>query len=196
MVFYPLEYFDEDWAKIEESRTHVVSTYGRVMNTKNRRILKPFVNSYGAVSVNFVGRNGVAIGRPVPLLVAKAFLADGRLNGFDAVISLDGDRQNTHVSNLAWRTKSYALKYHKQFRLQDRKNYTPTPPVYDSETGMIFSCARAAAMFLGYIETELLLAIDEVEPLPWSTKVLEYLPDYNDIFDVVYDTEEDRLIIT
>lgn len=91
----------EHWKKIESSGgEYIVSSRGRVKNSRTGRILKPFVRGK-------TGHLGVQLpsGRKyVHVLVAEAFIGE-RPPGLE-VCHGDNDPTNNDVSNLRWDTRS------------------------------------------------------------------------------------------
>ena len=84
----------EVWSKIENFPEYDVSSYGRIRSSKSDRILSLNPNQFGVLQVGLM-RDGKQWHRSVPLLVAKAFIAQPR-GAFDTPINLDGDRTNNH----------------------------------------------------------------------------------------------------
>lgn len=105
----------EVWEEIWEFPDYLVSTHGRVLNHHTDRVKVSSLNQQGIPNVNLV-QNGLQNRRSVSLLVANAFLPRDPRPDFDTPINLDGDRQNNHISNLAWRPRWFAQRYHTQYK--------------------------------------------------------------------------------
>jgi NUMOD4 motif len=103
----------EEWKSIVFFPDYEVSNHGRIRNRLTDRILALNVNQFNLVQVGLMD-GGIQHHRSVPLLVAKAFIAQPGVP-FDTPINLDGDRHNNRVDNLVWRPRWFAIKYNKQF---------------------------------------------------------------------------------
>lgn len=132
-----------------------VSSHGRIRNDKSGRILVMTVNQHGVVQVGLVHHRGPQVKRSVALLVAKALLLEPEQSAFDTPIHLDGDRLNNHVHNLMWRPRWFAVRYHQQFRSDERGFAVPVIEINSGET---FRDSWAAATKYGLIDREIALA--------------------------------------
>ena len=99
---------------IIDCSNYIVSEDGTVQHATKRHIKKPSVNQYGTHFVNLTDDFGKQRSIPVATIVAKAFLEPENSN-HNTVIFKDGDRSNYHADNLAYRTRSYAIRYNKYF---------------------------------------------------------------------------------
>lgn len=144
---------DEVWRTIPEFPSYSVSTRGRVQNDETERIMAQLLNTTGVVQVGLT-RGLVQYRRSVPLLVASAFIPKKNLE-FTTPINLSGDRFDNEVSNLMWRPKWFAVKYHAQFRNGERGFNVP---VYETTTGEEFETSWEAAIKYGLIDREILIA--------------------------------------
>lgn len=143
----------ESWLEISEFPDYAVSTLGRIMNGITELIKVPTANQQGIPSV-ILTKEKQHYRRGVALLVSQHFLEKPRHFSFDTPINLDGDRFNNEVSNLAWRPRWFALKYHRQFT-------QPRPYKFDGQievlqTSEIFDDVREYAMAYGLLETDVL----------------------------------------
>lgn len=121
----------ELWKPLEEFSGYAVSNFGEVANLKRDRLIMQRPNHQGIAMVGLL-IEGVHTTRSVSLLVADAFLP--RPNDiFNSPINLDGDRMNSHVGNLLWRPRWYAVHYHRQFRSEEL--FDPAPDLELLETG-------------------------------------------------------------
>ncbi|MCD8431018.1 HNH endonuclease [Tenacibaculum finnmarkense] len=101
-------FYNEKWAEIQfdnaisKNEKFIISTYGRVINCKNKPFLvkESFTNGYRSLAVK--KENGNQTGRYVHKLVAQTFLDN--INGV-FVIHLNYDKSENHISNLKWATK-------------------------------------------------------------------------------------------
>lgn len=158
----------EEWRKIERFRDYSVSTLGRVRNDETGRIMAQMRNQTG---IRYVGltRNRKQIRRCVSILVAMAFLEEPEDKTFDSPINLDGDRSNNEVTNLMWRPRWFAVKFHKQFH----DGYSDYPdyiyPVEDVDTGQRFSSSWEASMTQGVLVHDVFLST-ETALCVWPTR--------------------------
>jgi len=143
----------EEWKEIGAFPGYSVSTYGRVRNDTTGRIMAMLRNQKGIVSVGLT-QALVQHKRSIAVLVANAFLPKPDMNSFDTPIHLDGDLENNHVSNLMWRPRWFAVKYHQQF-LTEKRGFLV--PVVD-DSGEMFETSWEAATKYGLIDREILTA--------------------------------------
>lgn len=140
------------WEEIPDFPGYSVSSEGEVRNDSTDRLLAKRVNDRGV----YVGmsRGRVQQNRMVSRLVADAFLEHPALpyhrETFDTPINLDGDRSNNNVSNLMWRPRWFAVKYHSQFRT----DWSEGPRVQDLQTGDKFDNVLEAAKVYGFLAFE------------------------------------------
>ena len=133
---------EEQFRQIPEFMMYAVSNYGRVINLKSGREMTYSPTQYGDLTVGMM-KNGKQWRRSVKVLVAKAWVPGESLI-FDTVINKDSDRRNNHYTNLAWRPRWFAWKYHHQF-------YAPPTwahhgPVMCVETQYVYDSIGAVAV--------------------------------------------------
>jgi hypothetical protein len=145
----------EHWQTIDLFPEYSVSDYGRIRTDRTGRILSLSPNQYGVVQVGLM-RDGIQHHRSVPLLVAKAFLFQSP-GPFDTPINLDGDRNNNHVDNLAWRPRWFAIKYNRQFRYP--YEFPIQAPIVDLKNGEVSDGSLDCAKRYGLLEQDLVLSI-------------------------------------
>lgn len=104
----------EEWLELDGFPDYVISSLGNVFNIKTKAPRSFSRNQQGLVKVT-LSRNGQLHTRSLAVLVAQTFVPDHN-SVFDTPIHLDGDRWNNCASNLAWRPRWFAIKYHQQFR--------------------------------------------------------------------------------
>lgn len=111
----------ESWRRvdIEGFEHYVVSTMGKVINTKTGKILKP-ISRYRKSNTQFVRlTNGEKMYQvSVHILVAKTFIDNPE--NFDHVIHLDGDGSNNVVYNLKWCSHSECIRHWQKFGINKR----------------------------------------------------------------------------
>lgn len=134
------------WHELEEFPDYAINEEGEVVNMKTGCSRKPAINQQGILRVGlYKGR--VLCTRSIAVLVANAFLEPPRSESFDTPIHLDGDRQNCRASNLMWRPRWFAIRYHKQFRLE--AFYQGTRQIYDETNGETYDNLKHACTSLG-----------------------------------------------
>lgn len=99
---------------IIDCSNYVVYRDGTIQHATKHRVKKPSVNQYGTYFVNLTDDFGKQRSIPVATLVAKAFVEPENSN-HNTVIFKDGNRSHYHADNLAYRTRSYAIRYNKFF---------------------------------------------------------------------------------
>lgn len=142
---------EEEWSHIHEFPDYSISNLGRVRNENRGRILAPSQNKSGVLKVGLV-RAGRQTAKSVKVLVANHFVFNPNPDMFDTPIILDGDQTNVIFSNLMWRPRWFAWKYHKQFSSID--NYLGTNSVKDAKTGLVYSDVAQACMVNGLLFKE------------------------------------------
>lgn len=135
----------ERWVELDEFPDYAVSESGEIANIKTGMPRRTSVNQQGIVKISlYKGRELHT--RSVALLVAEAF-CEGKDPVFDTPIHLDGDRQNCHASNLMWKPRWFAVKYHRQF-MEDAFYYADTP-VVEKRSGVKYDSVKDACTTLG-----------------------------------------------
>ena len=146
---------NEIWKTIRFFPGYSISDHGRVRADKTGRLLALNLTQFGLVQVGLM-KGGLQYHRSVPLLVARAFLPEVR-GPFDTPINLDGDRQNNHVDNLAWRPRWFAVKYNQQFRHPYENPIIM--PIIDLKTDEISENSFECAKRYGLLEADVVLSI-------------------------------------
>lgn len=97
------------WTKTLED--YEVSDDGRIRNIHNKREIKQFIGKDGYLRTQIAGKT-----RLVHRVVAKAYIPEDPEREF--VNHKDGNKQNNHVDNLEWSTKSENLRHAYQHNLK------------------------------------------------------------------------------
>lgn len=145
----------EEWRDIEEFPGYAVSDEGRILNDHFNRLMTQNANQQGIMFVGLM-RDGRQYKRSVALLVAEAFLAPPPREDFDTPINLDGDRSNNFATNLEWRPRWFAIKYHAQFNVETPFGFKQAVEIL--QTGEIFDNVRDCVTKYGLLEKEVILA--------------------------------------
>jgi len=147
----------EEWREVPGFPGYSVSSEGLVRNDARDTILARVVNNQNVTYVSLV-RNGIQQKRALGLLVAQAFLEPHVNPFFNTPIYLDGNRLNTAASNLMWRPKWFAMRFHKQFEHRAPAGMRPDIPVEELETRERFSDVWGVVMTFGLIWSEVYTA--------------------------------------
>ena len=135
----------EQFRQIPEFVLYAVSNYGRVVNLRFDREMSQSPTQYDDLTVGLM-KNGRQHRRSVKVLVAKAWVTGESLIN-DTVINKDGDRTNNFYTNLAWRPRWFAWKYHQQFEFVP--NWVLHGPVMQVETQLVYDTIYDAAIING-----------------------------------------------
>lgn len=116
----------EKWVPIKGFEQYKISTFGRVVSSKNflePLILKPSIDN-GYPRVKLIGLNGRKRRETIHRLVAETFLPNPE--GKKQVNHKDGNKLNNCVNNLEWVTSSENLKHAHRTGLKScRHQYRP-----------------------------------------------------------------------
>lgn len=150
---------------IPDSSNYCVFSSGRVENIKTGRALKLSHTVQGAVKVSVKGDDGVLRTYSVKRLVADAFLP--RLDDvevphlWNTPIQLDGNQDNVHVSNLAWRPRNFAHRYSRQFK--NDYGYYHQESVINKTLGIVYENVYDAATSEGVLMLDILVSCYSAE---------------------------------
>lgn len=131
----------EQWKTVLGLEKYEISSYGRVRNSTNGRILRGSINSRGYRRYD-LSIDGERIVRCGHVLVANAFIP--KCDGKHLVNHKDGDRLNNHVSNLEWCTHSENI-IHGIYVLGHSTTQNKRRRVRCVETGVVYDSILAAA---------------------------------------------------
>lgn len=164
------------WSEIDGFSKYVVSDHGVVKNLRMDRPLSRQVNAGEVRLVSMLKDGGGITTRSVAKLVADAFLPIHQNKYFTTVIHKDGNHDNCRVENLAWRSRPFAVRYHRRFRPPySRKNWSQR--VLCVETGHIFDSISEASIFGGVFEEEIMnhCCNEEIDPCFPSGLTFRYI---------------------
>lgn len=147
----------ETWKVIPEFPRYSVSDQGQVRNDQTGRIMRLSMNQYDLLTVGMMFK-GTQFRRSVPLLVAEAFVPGGT-EVFDTPICLDGDPYNVKANNLMWRPRWFAVKYKRQFGVDDM-GVILNRQIQNIATREVFADSREAAKWYGLLEWDLVQSIE------------------------------------
>lgn len=164
------------WGPIEGYTEYLVSDTGLVIHTRRNQICRKIKSKDGPKVNLFSKFTETKTTRAVAKLVAEAHVPKPVLPidypKYDTVIHLDGDRDNVWAENLLWRPRSYAIRYHLQFK----PNYFPQSffntwerkPVVDLDGRRYLNCMEAG-MTHGVLWVDVLNSIFGERPV-WINK--------------------------
>lgn len=138
----------EEWKVIPEFPNYMISSVGRVHNSRLDREMRTNPNNYGLLKVTLADE-GHRYDRSVARLVAEAFV-DRPTMSCDTVVMLDGDFTNVVASNLAWRPRQFAWRYTHQLRQEQPVHYQNLE-VKNMSTGQIYDSIVEAGMEEGLL---------------------------------------------
>ena len=154
---------EEEWITIPGFVDYQVSNKGRVARLwsgRPKKVMTLTVNPHGTVYVG-LSRNNIQRKRSVALLVASAFLPKPESSHFNTPVHLDCNRSNNEVSNLAWRPKWFAPKYHEQVNKPYRSRINK--PIVNLDTNKRFPNSLEAALCYGVLEQDVVRTAYNVE---------------------------------
>lgn len=124
------------WKSLEDLGypNYKINTQGTIVHSRTGRVKRPSQNQYGTLYVSLSNGDSPKKVYPVATLVAHSFIGiDPERPLFNTVIHRDGDRSNCNVKNLAYRTRSYAIRYHKRIAAMSRFQTPYSYPVESEE---------------------------------------------------------------
>ena len=107
----------EEWNTINDYPNYEVSNTGKVRNRGTGRILKPYNNRGGYLSVVLMSPKGERKFCLVHRLVAMAFIPNP--HDYPQVNHMDGNKDNNCVENLEWCTCRMNIKHAREMGLID-----------------------------------------------------------------------------
>lgn len=146
---------DKHWKKIKGFPEYSVSTSGEIRNDARRKPVRTSLTKQGGVKVGLMS-GGKQFSRGVKNLVAEAFVP-GKSETMDTPMLLDGNQENLHVSNIVWRPRWFAWKYHRQFDMI--KTYAGVGPIYDRRSGIRYEDIVEAGIVNGLLFNEINLSL-------------------------------------
>lgn len=158
----------ETWEVCEGYPDYAVSDFGRLEDLDKRHIVPTRTNQQGLVMATIRDESYLQRTRMVALLVAKAFVSNPVPKHFDSVIHLNGDRTDCRASNLMWRSRPFALRYHEMFN-----NEPYRVSVERSDTGEFFYSLRELCTTYGLIESHARMNMyngDACFPYSWTIR--------------------------
>lgn len=113
---------NEEWKEIKDYSLYLISSCGRVMNKRTKRLLKQYQNNNGYYCVN-LWKNSQGKNFSVHSLVYSNFTDDFDLHGF-VINHKDGNKQNNNLYNLEKITYQ-ENNIHAVYKIQTNKSNKP-----------------------------------------------------------------------
>lgn len=114
---------DEVWATCAYFENYEVSNWGRVRHAAKQTLKKFSYNNYDIPYVSLWDLHlRRRVNKAVATLIAETFIPKER-DDFDTVVHLNGDRSDISVRNLKWRTRSFAINYHRQVSSRSAREF-------------------------------------------------------------------------
>lgn len=88
----------EEWKEIPDFPLYLISSHGRVMNSKTKRLLKPYTKPAGYLQIN-LWKNKKGYSKDIHQLVYISFTEDFDLQGY-VINHIDGNKVNNNITNL------------------------------------------------------------------------------------------------
>lgn len=160
-----------EWKPLDviDCSNYMVSSQGEVLHQTSGRLKEPSLNQYGTYFVNLTDDFGKQRSFPVASLVAYAFLGmSGLQPGHNTLIYKDGNRENYTLDNLAYRTRSYAIRYNKYFASGDRFEANARFPLESEDRdGHIqhFDTLLEAAVYHGVLPEDIVISMHHERPV-------------------------------
>lgn len=140
-----------------------ISDFGEVMNN-NTWIAKARVKNQHGYNFVTLYQGPRRLSRQVAVLVAETFLRGMYPLEWKTLIYLDGDLDNCKASNLAYRPRSYALRYNRSIRTVDRSKWHLEHTAIDWDgVELRFDNVVDSAMHFGILIEDVLKALDTGE---------------------------------
>lgn len=137
-----------------------VSDLGEVMNNETWTAKTHIKNQHGYRFVSLY-QGSRRLSRQVSVLVAETFIRDMYPLEWDTLIQLDGDLDNVKASNLAYRPRSYALRYNRAVRTVDPSKWQLEHTATDWDgVELHFDNVVDSATHFGILMEEVIRALD------------------------------------
>lgn len=160
-----------EWKPLDiiDCSTYMVSDRGEVLHQVSGRLKNPSRNQYGTYFVNLTDDYGKQRSFPIASLVAYAFIgSSGVQPGHNTLIYKDGNRENYTLENLAYRTRSYAIRYNKFFATADLSQFNLWSPLESEDRdGHIrhFNTLLEATVYHGVLPEDIVISTHHERPV-------------------------------
>ena len=128
--------------QIGEFKDYTINIDGSIYNKKRERFLNPYKDSHGYFRIDlYKDKKGYT--KKVHRLLCEAFIPNQ--NNLPEVNHIDGNKANNNISNLEWCDRFFNIQHAYRTGLLS----VPCTPLYDLQTGEMYSSTREAAEALG-----------------------------------------------
>lgn len=154
---------EEEWSLVQDFPEYAISNYGKVITRDTGRIRRPSQTQRGLLTIVLFDDDGRPRTKLVSRLVAQHFLPQPH-PFFDTPINLNGDRANCHVANLMWRTRPFAIRFHRQYNWD--VFHADETRLLLLDTSEEFDTVRDPVRRYGLVCTDIWWAAKAKEPVP------------------------------
>lgn len=142
----------DDWHVIEGYSNYIINDQGAVINRTTGRAVRTGINQNNLTFVALTSDDDKRTTLSLARLVAYAFLPPPTIATFNTPINLNGRRIDCAASNLMWRPRWFARRYHAQFGADVWQKFDD--PVMEIETERPFDRSLLAAQAFGLLASE------------------------------------------
>lgn len=159
--------------RIPEFPDYEIDETGTIYTARNGALRRFSRTMDGAPKITLY-RDGIPYTRSLALLVAQVHLHnDHDPNVFNTPIHLNNDPMDCRVENLMWRPRWFALKYHRQYWLEEFR-YATTELV-DMETGTAYRGFVEPCQTFGLLYLDVIRSCTRGGPvMPYRNKEFRY----------------------
>lgn len=144
---------------IAEFPEYVVTDFGEIFSEHHEGPLRLSFNTVGVLMVGLY-QEGRLYRRSVAKIVAEAFVDVGDVLPEDQILApihLNGDRADCRADNLAWRTRSFAVRYHKEMTHDVYGAWDA--PILELGTGRVYNHPREVAAEYGALQSSVVRSV-------------------------------------
>lgn len=155
------------WEELEEFPDYAVSDEGEIANMRSGIPRKMSINQQGIVKISLYKDRKELHTRSLAVLVAEMFV-EGQSDLFNTPIHLDGERRNCAASNLMWRPRWFAIRYHRQF--YDTAFHNANFGFMDIDSGEHYSSIKEACMRHGLHHHDVHRSLSQATYVPFTNQ--------------------------
>lgn len=169
----------DEWQVIDLPgiKLYFINEKGEVYRPDTSRYLTVNTNQGGVRYVSLERIDGTRSNHTVANLVAQAYLEEPdpiRCGDTPTLIFKDGNKDNFHKDNLAWRTRSYAVQYTKYMRnvYAERAQRIPIRTIESGGTVRYFSSIIDCAIHYGVRSFEIVNSLENGDEVYFAPGVI------------------------
>lgn len=153
---------DVEWYPVTVNNDYIIHRSGEIVDTVKGKPLKQYWGGRGyqvnlRVNDTLSGHTALL----VAALVADVYCFDNNEH-HDTLVFLDGDRHNHAAYNLCWRSRSYAIRYHRE--ISQGEQFRTLYAVVDSDD-IVYDNVLEAAIANGVWPTQIIESILNDHPV-------------------------------